>query len=78
MSEQETKMTFEECKAKLDKAQDQLLGWSSKLRDPRKFQPLMKIEWGRAFDKREALKTQLCRMDRERFASYFPNEPNDR
>ena len=71
-------LTFDECLAKLNKAQDQLLRWGSKLHDPRKFQPIMKAEWGRAFDRREALKTQLCRLDRERFATLFPNEPNDR
>jgi hypothetical protein len=78
MSERRREMTFDECKSKLDKAQAQLDGWHRKLSDPRKFQPIMKIEWGRAFDKREALKTQLCRLDRDRYATLFPNGPNDR
>ena len=55
-----------------------LQSWDKALRDPRKHKPTIKCEWDRAFDARERAKTKLCRMDRERYAAMFPNEPNDR
>ncbi|HEV2155426.1 hypothetical protein [Bradyrhizobium sp.] len=63
---------------KVKALEEKLAGWSNKLNDPRKFKPVMQIEWGRCFDAREKAKTELCRMDRERFAVVYPNEPNDR
>lgn len=59
-------------------AERRLKAWDAKLDNPRFFRPVIKCEWDRAFDTREALKTKLCRMDRDRFAAIYPNEPNDR
>jgi hypothetical protein len=71
-------MTFEAVAAQARAAEQRLSAFDKKLDNPRFFRPVIKAEWDRAFDRREALKTQLCRMDPERFASLYPNEPNDR
>lgn len=63
---------------KVQALETKLDGWTKKLNDKRKFQPVMQIEWGRCFDAREKAKTELCRLDRQRYAASYPNEPNDR
>jgi hypothetical protein len=69
---------FDDLLLKVRRAETKLASWDKALRDPKKFKLVIKCEWDRAFDLRERLKTQLCKMDRVRYAEIYPNEPNDR
>lgn len=70
--------TFEELHRQVKSSHARLMAFDAKLNNPKYFQPVIKAEWDRAFDRREALKTKLCRMDRKAFSEAFPDEPNDR
>lgn len=71
-------MTFEAQSEIVRRAESKLERWNAALSDKRKFYPVIKAEWNRAFDVREREKTKLCGIDPERFKAMFPNEPNDR
>ena len=65
-------MNYQTCKAKLDRAESTLAKWGKACDDKRKFYPVMKAEWDRAFDNREAAKFAACRSDPKQFAADYP------
>lgn len=65
--------SYAEAKKRLDAAQYRLGRWDAALRNPRKFQPIMKIEWNTAFDAREAAAQAACRADPDMFVTDYPS-----
>lgn len=54
------------------KAQATLDGWDARLRDPKKFKPVIRCEWDRAFDKRELARDAAQKADPRQFAIDHP------
>lgn len=58
--------------ANLARAELDMIRWGQACRDPSKFYPVVKAEFDRAFDKREALKARALAADPVRYARTYP------
>lgn len=66
--------TAEHAFAKIVSTRKKLDRWEAARNDPRKFQPVMRCEYSRAFDAYQAAKDAAYKVDPTHFLSLFPDE----
>jgi hypothetical protein len=64
---------YDTAKERLRLAEVALQRWGKTLNNQRRFYPVCKAEWNRAFDRRESAREATLRADPQRFVSDFPS-----